>query len=183
VKPWINAAAFELVWVCAVAGAGRGWWWPGPLAVAVFALWQLRPGEAMPGDATLVAVAFVIGLVADTLLLRSGLLRYATAEPLSGWAPVWILALWVNFALTLNHSLGFLRRHLWLAALLGALGAPCSYWAAARGWQAVEPAAPALRTFVVIALGWGLTLPLLAHLARVLSGPRPAMASVSRGAP
>ena len=35
-KPaWLpNAIAFQLVWLAAVGGAGRGWWWSGPLALA-----------------------------------------------------------------------------------------------------------------------------------------------------
>ena len=49
-----------------------------------------------------------------------------------GFAPSWILALWLGFALTVNHSLGWLQEKPWLAALLAALFAPVSYLAGER---------------------------------------------------
>jgi uncharacterized membrane protein (DUF485 family) len=44
-------------------------------------------------------------------------------------APIWILCLWVNFMLTINHSLLWLNNKIFLASALAAVGGPVSYFA------------------------------------------------------
>jgi len=122
---WINAIVFELVWLAAVGGAGQGLWWAGALALSVFFGYQVRASAHARADAMLAALACVFGFIADSLFARSGLVAYAAAVPSAHWAPLWIVALWANLALTLNHSLAFLQQRLPLAALLGAIAAPC----------------------------------------------------------
>ncbi|WP_259304770.1 DUF2878 domain-containing protein [Thermomonas sp. S9] len=62
--------------------------------------------------------------------------------------------------------LGYLRRHLPLAALLGAIGGPLAYWGAARGWGAAHFSDPAWHGLLALGAGWALAMPLLAWLAR-----------------
>ena len=80
------------------------------------------------------AVAVASGVVIDGTLraLAAGCAtpRRDPAFPPHG-APLWILCLWAAFALTLTRSLAWLMRRPWLAALLGALGAPLAYASAA----------------------------------------------------
>lgn len=60
-------------------------------------------------------LALPMGFVVDTVMAATGLLRYASPVPVEGIAPVWILSLWMGFALTLNHSLSYVMRHWWLS--------------------------------------------------------------------
>lgn len=164
---WSNLIGYQLVWFTAVIGAGRGTPWPGTIVAALFVAWQLSaPGRAREWRLLVAAVA--AGVLVDGALAWSGLARYAAARPAlpSGGAPLWILALWSAFALTLTQSLSALRTHLWLAAVLGAAGAPLAYLGAARGWQAVSFAAPVWPAMLVLSIGWAIALTLLAHLAR-----------------
>lgn len=162
---WITLVAYEAVWFVSVIGAGRGLSWPALLAVALFAAWRLRVSTRRSVDVRLMAVAFALGLLFDGVLVRSGLLIYAAAWP-AGIAPAWILALWLAFALTIVPLFGYLQGRPWLAALFGAIGGPMAYLGAARGWQAVRFMPPAWHALLWLALGWGITLPLLTTLAR-----------------
>jgi hypothetical protein len=74
-----------------------------------------------------------------------------------------MVALWANFAATLNVSLGALRARPWLAALLGGLGGPLAYWGGAGlgAMRLVEP----LPALLVLAAGWAALTPLLFRLA------------------
>lgn len=163
---WANLIGYQIVWLCVVASAaqGRAGW--GIACALAFVVAQWRASDARAADMRLVACAVVLGLGLDGALAGSGWLRYASPEPLLLPAPVWILALWAAFAMTLNHSLAPLREHPAWSCLLGAFGGPLAYYGAARGFGAVEFIAPAWRATVALTLGWALAMPLLAALAQ-----------------
>ncbi|HSG66297.1 MAG TPA: DUF2878 domain-containing protein, partial [Gammaproteobacteria bacterium] len=94
--------------------------------------------------------------------------RYAGEVSTPLIAPHWILAMWALFATTLTGCLRWLGRSLWLAAILGALGAPASYVAGARlgGVELIDP----LRALTALGTGWAIALPVLVRMAR---GERP----------
>lgn len=163
---WGNLVGYKLVWLVTVIGAGRGQWWPAVAAAAMFAVWQLSLSRQRWLELRLVGAALLAGLVIDGGLAASGLLRYeasAVALP-AGGAPLWILALWSAFALTLTQSLRRLQHRPWLAATFGGIGGPLAYLGAARGFGALAFVAPAWIAMVALAVGWALALPLLMRL-------------------
>lgn len=161
---WVNLLGNQLVWLCAVAGAGRGWQWPALLAATAFVGSQLR-ASAHPGlDLRLVLLALACAWLVDGGAAATGTVRYA-ASPWAGAPPLWIFALWAAFAMTLTHSMQFLQRHRVLPLAM-ALLAPLAYLSAARGFQAVHFPPPAWQGLAVLAAGWCLALPLLVGLAR-----------------
>lgn len=165
---WINIVFYQATWLAAIAGAAHGWWWAGPSMLAVFATWQLGVSRERRADLELMACAAVIGFVVDTLCMRNGMFAYAAPVPSPNFAPVWIVTLWMSFALTLNHSLAYMKSHLLLAAMLGALGAPLAYWAASRGWNALFFVAQPALALGVLAIVWAILAPTLFVLAGLL---------------
>lgn len=172
-----NAIASQLVWLIAVRGAARGFGWAGPVAIVVFALLQVHSNTAIRRDMWAIASCVVLGFACDSTFAATGLVRYASPGPWPNLAPMWIVALWASFGLTLHHSLSFLQARLWLAVALGALFGPLSYYAAADAWQAVELAQPPVATLAVIALAWAIAMPLLLLIAREHSMSRPQVQS------
>jgi hypothetical protein len=164
---WLNFIGYQLVWFALVAGAARGrivW----PLVAALgFIGWQLAVSTRRALDWRLMGAAFGAGVIIDGGLALSGWVRYASAAPAlpPGGAPIWILALWISFALTLTRSLGWLMRRPPAAIALGAIGAPLAYLGAARGWQAAD-LAPLERSLPGLALGWGAAMALFSYIAR-----------------
>ncbi|MBS0437800.1 MAG: DUF2878 domain-containing protein [Proteobacteria bacterium] len=165
---FINIVFYQATWFAAVAGAARGWWWAGPLMLAVFAAWQLWVSNERRADLQLMACAAIAGFAIDTACVHGGMFAYSSPVPSPHFAPIWIVALWMSFALTLNHSLAYLKSHLLLAAILGAIGAPLAYWAAARGWNALSFAAQPAIALGVLAIAWAVLAPALFALARYL---------------
>lgn len=161
-----NAIASQLVWLLAVGGAARGYGWAGPVAVCVFAALQMHGSHAIRKDVWTVIACSTIGFACDSVFAATGLVRYASPGPWPQLAPMWIVALWASLGLTLHHSLSFLQTRLRLAALLGAIVAPLSYYAAAGAWQAVELAQPLAATLALLAIAWAIVLPLLLSIAR-----------------
>lgn len=168
---WANLVGYQIVWFAAVIGAGRGLWWPGAVAAMLFVVahLSLHP-QARAGrhaDLRLMLVAVVCGLLLDGTLALSGFARYAAATPAlpHGGAPLWILAMWAAFALTLRHSMSFLHGPAGTALVFGLVGGPLAYLGASRGWQAIVFDTPAWPALLWLAIGWGLAVPLLTRLA------------------
>lgn len=169
---WINLVASQLLWLAAVGGASKGLPWLGPVVLMAFATFQLAPRFRARGDLVLMCLALPAGLVVDTTMALMGLLAYASPGPVHGLAPAWILALWMGFALTFNHSLHYVMRRTWLAIVLGAIAGPFSYWVASRTWGAVQftDSLPA----VLLTLGslWGAAMGLFSYFTLRLANPR-----------
>ena len=157
--------AYELVWFAAVIGAGRGQAWPGVCAGTLFVAWRLAISRRRAIEVRLFALALLIGAALETCWVQAGLIRYAAAWPLAS-SPIWLLALWASFGLTIVPLFGYLHTRPALAAALGALGGPASYWAAARGWHAVIFPVRPLPTLLALSVGWAAALPILTTLAR-----------------
>lgn len=168
---WLTFVGYEFVWFAAVSGAGRGTVWPGVGAAALFAGWRLAVSKHLRLETGLLAASLLIGAALETCWVRTGLLRYASAWPLAS-SPAWLLALWAAFGLTIVPLFGYLHRRPGLAVILGALGGPLSYLAAARGWHAVFFPAPRWPSLLALAIGWGAALPALTTLARRTLEPR-----------
>lgn len=174
---WLpNALAFQCVWLACVAGAGRGHAWSGPLALLVFAAWQLSVSRTARADAQLMVLAALVGFVVDSAWIWFGWMQFAQPWPSVHAAPVWIVALWMAFALTLNHSLAGLKPHPWPAALLGVLGGPLAYLVAADAWDAVVLGEPRWQPLLALAIAWGLLTPALLACATRLQLVRPRVA-------
>ncbi len=162
---WLTFAGYEAAWFAAVIGAGRGLAWPGVAATALFAAWRLGVSRHRGLELSLAGVALAIGLLFDAVLAWADVAHYAAPWP-SPLAPAWLTALWVAFAFTIVPLFGYLHERLALAAAFGAIGGPLAYLGAAHGWQAVALPAPAWHGLATLAVGWGITLPLLCGLAR-----------------
>lgn len=177
---WTNAIAYQAVWFAAVIGAGSGAWWPGVAAAALFVGVQLGVSRERDVDLRLLVAALVCGAVVDGAMASSGLARYAASAPaLPGGAPLWLLAIWACFALTLRRSMRFLLGRPFAALALGAIGGPLAYLGAARGWQSIAFAEPRWQALALLALAWSLALPLLVLLATRLQPRAPLSAPFS----
>jgi hypothetical protein len=161
---WLNLVGYQLVWLAVVWSAGTARPWLGIAAAVVFVCAQTLASGQRSADLALVAVAVAFGILLDGLLAHNGIVRYADTGEVPR-APTWILALWAAFAMTLNHSLAWLRGRAVAAALLGGIGGPLAYLAAERGFDAVAIPEPRTAAIVALAFGWSLALATLVRLA------------------
>lgn len=166
-----NAVGFNVVWAVTVFGAAGGLPWAGPAALLIFATIQLSLAVRPRYDLAAMTVFALAGLVIDSAWSLSGAVSYAAPWPSTDLAPVWLLSLWASFALTLGHSLAWLRPRKALAALFGLLGGGFSYWVGAR-IGAVELAIPGWQYAVAVGLCWAAALPTLIVLTARLARPR-----------
>ena len=148
----VNAIVLNIVWICAVAGAAAGQAWFGPAAMAIFVFGHLPFADRH--DLRLVAILTPLGFVVDSIYAASGMISYASPWPSDTFAPAWILALWIAFALTLRHSLRWMTERPVLGAILGGIFGPVSYWFAGNVWGAATFNWSLPAWFSVIAATW-----------------------------
>ena len=158
-----NLLLFKAGWLACVVLAARDMPELASLAVAAVVAIHLA-GVAVPvKEALLLVAAAVIGLAWESMLVWSGLLVYSQSSASGALAPHWIVAMWVLFATTVNHGLGWIKRNWMVTAAAGLLGGPLAFYAGA-GMGAVSFSNTAL-ALAVIGLGWALLLPLLVLIA------------------
>lgn len=151
-----NAVWLQAGWWLCVYGAQQPWllWWI-PLGLA----WHFGCCPDRQGELHAVLRCTLAGCVLDSLLGMLGVFRF-DSWPL----PLWLALLWTVLCCGLRHSLAWLGRHTWRAALFGAAGGPLAYVAGARLAQ-VELPLGTLATATLLAAVWALALPLLLRLA------------------
>ena len=162
---WSNLLGYQVAWFIVVGFAARGLAWPGIVACLGFATvsWWISPVRR--SDLRLFGAALACGLLLDGGLAASGWLQYAAPLPALP-APAWIAALWVAFAMTLQHSLHWVLARPPAAVLFGAIGGPLAYWGASRGFDAVAFTMPVHAT-IALSLGWAGAMAVLVAIARI----------------
>lgn len=174
----LNLVCWQCTWLTVIHSASNGLFWPGCLVFAASIAIQStrRFGVCLP-PAGLVAGVVVAGLVVDSVLMSSGLIRFPVDEG-AGW-PAWMALLWANFATTLDQALRWAGRRRMVGAAGGAVAGTVAYQAAdSAGAIALAPGYLAL---LVIACLWMVAIPTLAGIARVLRSRRAAEKGASEG--
>jgi hypothetical protein len=125
----INAVLINIAWLVTVVPAAQGMTWAGPafslLWLAVHSTYYTRTRLA---DISLCILAAIIGYLADSLLVITGVMSFPELTQQGSPSTVWMVALWINLALTLNHSLRWLHNRLLFAAILGTGAAALAYY-------------------------------------------------------
>ncbi len=160
----INLSAFQATWFAFVWGGAKGYWWLGFVFLVPFAAWQLAVTRWPRADLTLIAIAMIAGIIVESALVQSGQFRYASPVPWSNWAPAWMVGLWINFALTINHTMTFLRGRPIVAIVLGAVAGPLAYYGAGRGFDALTLTGSAWVAFGAVGLVYAVVTPLMSAL-------------------
>lgn len=165
----INFIGFNAGWFACVLSAAGGVPWAGLVGVGALVLLHLWMMPHPRREIALLAIAGLVGAVIDSVQMVLGVFSF----PGSGavWlCPIWLIALWVNFATTFHVTGRWLRGRYVLAAALGALSGPLSYIAGAKmGAMKLHPDAAVATAGIAVA--WALAMPLLVHAAALTEAP------------
>ena len=160
-KLGLNAVGYQAVWWTSVVGVIINQSFIGPAVLLLFLTLHFSSQPIQRSEMLLLVVAGLIGTVIDSMKSATGLIIYEGGLTTIPWlAPLWIVAMWIGFAATLNHSLGWLRGKYLVAFLLGAIFGPLAYLSG-RSLGVMEFNFPTSVTIVALAIIWGTALPLL----------------------
>jgi hypothetical protein len=156
----LNAGLFQITWFACVLGGPSGSLLWG-LAAVTGLIWFSARSRTLSADLALAGVAAVFGFGLDTLWIKLGVLDYNGA----GFAPPWIVLLWIGVAFSVNHSLSLFQQRPLLGGLLAAACAPLSYLGGERLGGVLVPdpwllVPVACVWFVVFAIGFRVAGPI-----------------------
>jgi hypothetical protein len=164
-KP-LNFVCFQVGWFACALGAAHDWPPLGPLVVGVLLILQLPLVPAPGKQACFVQAVALLGWLIDSGLAFGDVFSFPFGSGLLGLCPLWMAALWANFAGTLHLCLDWLRGRYWLASALGACGGPLAYYGGQR-LGAMQLGSNTTISLLVIAVEWALVTPALVGLSEV----------------
>ncbi|MGB7218550.1 MAG: DUF2878 domain-containing protein [Vicinamibacterales bacterium] len=161
--PVVRFVGVQVGWFACVLGAAAGHPLLGPCVVALLLVAHAATPARGWRLAWLAATAALVGTVLDGILAIAGVLDFPP-QAAAGWpAPIWMVALWVNLAPSLDDLAALLGPRAAVAAVVGAIGGPLAYLAGARlGAVALAPSIPI--ALAVVSVEWALAMPMLFRL-------------------
>jgi len=154
----INVLMFQTGWLACVLGAGYGRPSLGPIVVLGLMGLHLLLAADRRRQARVILIAGATGSVLDTVLGLMGALSFPVGWGVVWLTPLWMSALWMNFATTLNLAMGWLNGRYRLAVVAGAAGGMMAYYSGERlGALTLNGALG----FVGVAAEWAVAMPVL----------------------
>jgi hypothetical protein len=158
-KNLVNFILFQMLWVACVLGAANQIIWPSIILVIAMLVTFSLPAFKVKNDIFLVFICLILGFILDSSLAYFNFIDYSFDYGYSLMAPLWILLLWIGFALTLNHSMAWIFKNIKLGYLLMAVGAPLSYISADR--LGAVTISNIVLTSLIVSLSWVLVFTVL----------------------
>ena len=129
----------------------------------------------------LVAAAGTMGFIADSILISTGLFSALGQIGLQGTAPLWLVCLWMLFAITINYSLGWMKGRYVTAMVMGVIFAPLAYVAGDKfGVLSFSSEYSLYFILVIIGLVWAVVTPSLLLISNAIDSSRLAISRYSR---
>ncbi len=159
-RTWVNLVAVQIGWFASVLGAAYGMPYLGPIFVSVWLAMHIAATRSSAGvELKVLLAAGGLGYFLDSMLVLGGFMSFPSYAQLGAPSTLWMVALWLGFAATLRHSLGWLRGRFLLGALLGAIVGPFAYWSGSKlGAVVLTDTVPSL---IAVGVEWLIAMPVI----------------------
>ena len=156
----INGTLYSIAWYVIAYYGGKGIPAISLLAASIFYLSQLALFSKYDRRSFLICIplsilTLVLGLIQECFFIQTHTLIY-THE--TYFPPLWLLSLYPVFSLTLNSSLLFLNKNVYLSFCLGGMGACLSYL---TGEKLDGVVIVSIWSFATIFISWGIFLSII----------------------
>ncbi len=161
----INGTVYTIAWYVIVSFGAKNSTVIPLLGAGLFYLSQLFLFSKYDRRSFLIAIplsgiALFLGLIQESIFIQTKTVIYLNQVY---FPPLWLLTLYPVFSLTLNSSMLFLNKNLFISFLFGGLGACLSYLAGEKLGGVIVPS---LGSYVTIFFSWGILLSLLLQFNR-----------------
>jgi len=162
-----NFILFQTAWFVTIFSAASDKPYIGVLFTILWMLFHLSVvASKRKSELMLIASAVLIAAIFESTLLISGFISYPEHAVLFTLVPLWMITLWINLALTINHSMSWLKGRYVLSASLAAIAGPLTYAAGERFDAIILHGMPSL---IAISIIWLFAMPLLFWLSHLLT--------------
>ena len=127
----INFIVFQLIWFLSIYGAVAEIELITITLCLIFLAVNLFISQNLRADLVLIIQGVLLGFFVDTLLIHLGIISFKS-QYWSLVSPFWMWVIWAGLMSTIHSSMSWLKLRWAMAAVLGAIFAPLSYWAGVR---------------------------------------------------
>lgn len=160
----LNLLLYKIGWTTGVLSASAGHPGVGMAIILALITAHCLLVPEWRGELVLILQCGALGLVVDSVQTATGILTFPP-EQSPGWiAPAWIVAMWMQMGTTLRFCLRFLQGRYLMAAALGAVGGPFSFFAGERMGAVVLHSNPIIAA-ASLGLVWVVVMPLMTWMA------------------
>jgi hypothetical protein len=164
----LNFILFQAGWFIAVYPASLGLVWFGPLFSLCWLYTHLGIHRNSRNiDLPMVIFSAAIGFILDSTMVLTGIFSFSEMASLGYPSSIWMVSLWINLALTLNHSLGWLKEKLLMSSIFAAVGGPLAYYAGSK--IGVISFQNTTVSMVALSCMWAIAMPLLFFVLKTFS--------------
>ena len=164
----INVLLYQVGWFCCVLGAALDHPVAGALSALALAAVHLFLTCSRKAEALLMLCTCLLGIGVDSLQQGLGVFTFKEHPGWPFWLPLWVFAIWLQFATLFRYALYWLSGRYLLATLFGMVGGPLAYWAGVRFGAASFGEQPLL-SLMSLAVVWSVLVPSLLWLSDRLS--------------
>lgn len=160
----LNFLLYQIGWFACVLGAAyaRSTW---GIAVAISLVGiHLFLTTDRTNQAKLLLIAVSVGFVVDSALLEIGVYQFPNAALVDGLPPLWMSALWIQFATTFRYCMHWLSGRYAICGILGLAGAPVAFLGG-ESLGAVAFCAPRFTNLLILGSLWAIAIPLLIYVS------------------
>jgi len=159
-----NAFGFYFSWWMCVLGVVKfNFPYLGPIVMLFYIVSHLLMIKNKKKESILLLLAGIFGLVVDSLKSFSGFITY-NGIFVENFAPLWIIAMWIGFSATINHSGDWVKQRYLIAIFLGIIFGPLNYLAGNK-MGALSLNWDLNLSVIILAIIWGISVPALYFLA------------------
>jgi hypothetical protein len=161
----INYALYQGGWFACVLGAAWHRPWTGLLVAVTLGVVHLVLSIERSVETRLMLLATAVGVVVETFQIATGTYRFTSGTIVDAAPPLWLLAMWAQFATTFRFSLrGVIARPI-RAVVFGALGGPIAFLAGER-LGAVTLLPPLTHGLLRLSVSWAVALTIFSVAVR-----------------
>lgn len=165
----INIILFQSAWfatVISVANSLESLAITSVLAVLGLHLYLVKDKSR---EVLLILIVGLIGFFVDSSLIIGNVFSASGTLGVENFAPVWLIMLWMLFAITINHSLAWLKENYTLAGVLGATFAPVAYYVGSN-FEVLTFSKDYTLAGVMIVIGvtWAVVTPLMVFVSSLI---------------
>lgn len=153
----INFLVFHTCWLANAFGAAHQITYLGPAFIVSGLILHFFLIDEVRREVLNITFISISGFLMDTLLFLVGVFTFHSTQIFYGLPPVWLFFQWMIFSTLFRLSLNWLKGRYWTASILGFLGGPFAYWAAAQLDALMIP--NLWYGLSVMAIAWALIMP------------------------
>ena len=154
-------------WACVMGVVKYNQPYFGPFVMSLFIFFHLLMIKNKKKEILFLSIAGIIGFFVDSFKAFSGFITYNGVFS-DNLAPLWIIAMWIGFAATINHSGSWIKKRYLIAILLGAIFGPLNYLVG-DNMDALSINMNFSQNILVLSFVWGVSVPFLYYLAEKIN--------------